>query len=230
MAAVTDPPSLLVLDVNETLSDLGPLDERFEELGLPGHLAQPWFLGTLRDGMALTVTGDQPGFAELARASFHSLVAPRDDAPEDLAASADHVIAGFMSLPLHPDVEPGLQALATLGIRLVTLSVGSAAVAEGLLERNGLEGVVERVLTCAHGPAWKPAESAYRWALEECGTAAGEAMMVAVHPWDIHGAGRAGMRTAYVDRRGAGYPDPMRAPDLTVGSFTELAQVLGGDA
>jgi 2-haloacid dehalogenase len=230
MAAVTDPPSLVVLDVNETLSDLGPLAGRFEDLGLPGHLAQPWFLGTLRDGMAMTVTGDNPSFAELARASFHSLVAPRDDAPEDLDAGADHVITGFMSLPLHPDVEPGLRALAAQGLRIVTLSVGSAAVAQGLLERNGLEDVVDAVMTCADGPAWKPAEAAYRWALSECGVAPGDALMVAVHPWDLHGAGRAGLRTAHIDRRGVGYPPPLRAPDLTVASFTELAAVLGASA
>ncbi len=220
-------PALLVLDVNETLSDLAPLAARFEDVGLPGQLATSWFLGTLRDGMALTVTGDNPAFADLGRATFHALAAGRRDAPADLAAAAEHVLSGFMALPLHPDVEPGLRSLAAAGIRLVTLSVGSAAVAEGLLRRGGVEEVVERVLSCADAPAWKPSESAYRWALDACGVTAPEAMMVAVHPWDLHGAGRAGLRTAFVDRAGAGYPPTMRAPDLVVGSFTELATRLG---
>jgi 2-haloacid dehalogenase len=226
-------PALLLLDVNETLSDLSPLSDRFEEVGLPGHLAAPWFLGTVRDGMAMTVTGDNPAFADLGRASFHALAAGRADAPDDLAAAADHVIRGFMGLPLHPDVAPGLRALAHGGIRLVTLSVGSAAVAEGLLERGGLEDVVERVLSCADAPAWKPSPAAYGWALETCGVSADDAMMVAVHPWDLHGAARAGLRTAYVDRTGAGYPPTMQAPDLTVPSFTALAESLragGGTA
>lgn len=220
-------PAVLVLDVNETLSDLAPLASRFEEVGLPGHLAAPWFLGTLRDGMALTVTGDNPHFADLGRASFRALVAGRGDRPTDVGVAAEHVIRGFMALPLHPDVAPGLRALAAAGVRLVTLSVGSAVVAEGLLRRGGLEDVVERVLSCADAPAWKPSGSAYRWALDTCGVAAGEAMMVAAHPWDLHGAGRAGLRTAFVDRDGAGYPPTMRAPDLVVASFTELATRLG---
>lgn len=220
-------PALLVLDVNETLSDLAPLASRFEEVGLPGHLAAPWFLGTVRDGMALTVTGDNPAFADLGRAWFHTLTAGRGDAPADPAAAAEHVIRGFMALPLHPDVAPGLRALAAAGTRLVTLSIGSAAVAEGLLRRGGLEDVVERVLSCADAPAWKPSESAYRWALDTCGVTSDEAMMVAVHPWDLHGAGRAGLRTAFVDRDDAGYPPTMREPDLVVGSFTELALRLG---
>ncbi len=224
----TPAPRLLLLDVNETLSDLSPLADRFVDLGLPAHLATPWFLGTLRDGMALTVTGDNPAFADLARASFHALAAGRPDAPADLPAAAEHVIEGFMALPLHPDVAPGLRALHGAGIRLVTFSVGSAAVAEGLLERNALRGAVEQVLSCADAPAWKPSGAAYRYALDVCAVEAADAMMVAVHPWDLHGAGRAGLRTAYVDRTGTPYPSTMRPPDLTVASFTDLAARLAG--
>jgi 2-haloacid dehalogenase len=48
-------------------------------------------------------------------------------------------------------------------------------------------------------------------------------MLVAVHPWDVDGAARAGLATAWVDRDGAPYPAYFTAPDLTVGSLTELA-------
>jgi 2-haloacid dehalogenase len=215
-------PALLLLDVNETLSDLGPVRDRFEEVGLPAHLAATWFAGVLRDGMALTVTGDNPAFAELARASFHALAGPRDDAPPDLDAAADHVIRGFLSLPLHPDVEPGLRAVAARGVRLATLSNGSTGVAQGLLERNGLDDVVEQVLSVADAPAWKPAGAAYAYGLRACGVAAADAMMVAVHPWDTHGAACAGLRTAYVARTGVPFPAMMRSPELTVASLTDL--------
>lgn len=36
-------PSVLLLDVNETLSDLSPMGERFAEVGLPAHLAPTRF-------------------------------------------------------------------------------------------------------------------------------------------------------------------------------------------
>ena len=36
--------------------------------------------------------------------------------------------------------------------------------------------------------AWKPHPDSYAYALTKCGVTAGEAMLVAVHPWDIHGA------------------------------------------
>ncbi len=34
-----------------------------------------------------------------------------------------------------------------------------------------------------------------------------DAMLVAVHPWDIDGAARAGLATAWINRNGGVYPD-----------------------
>jgi 2-haloacid dehalogenase len=53
-------------------------------------------------------------------------------------------------------------------------------------------------------------------------------MLVAVHPWDIDGATRAGLATARINRGGSHYPDYFKAPDLTVGSLTALAAALSG--
>ncbi len=47
-------PSLIVFDVNETLSDLEPMAQRFTDIGLPAQLATTWFAQVLRDGFALT--------------------------------------------------------------------------------------------------------------------------------------------------------------------------------
>ena len=38
-AAVSSTPAVIVFDVNETLSDMSPMQGRFEAVGLPGHLA-----------------------------------------------------------------------------------------------------------------------------------------------------------------------------------------------
>jgi 2-haloacid dehalogenase len=44
-----------------------------------------------------------------------------------------------------------------------------------------------------------------------------------VHPWDIDGAARAGLRTAFVDRDGTGYPPHLAPPNRTVATIGELA-------
>ena len=61
------------------------------------------------------------------------------------------------------------------------------------------------------------------YALSECDVDARDAMLVAVHPWDIDGAGRAGLATAWLDRAGEGYPDHFRRADLHAQTLTALA-------
>ena len=51
-------------------------------------------------------------------------------------------------------------------------------------------------------------------------------MLVAVHPWDIDGAHRIGMRTAWINRTHGMYPKHFTSPDLEVTDITELARRL----
>jgi len=111
-----------------------------------------------------------------------------------------------------------------LGIRLVTVSNGSAQVANTLLEGAGVRHLFERLLSVEQAGIWKPAAGAYDYALGECGVDAEDAMLVAVHPWDIDGAARAGLGTAWINRTGGRYPAYFAAPDLSVASLPELAR------
>ena len=218
-------PLVLIFDVNETLSNLAPMAARFEAVGAPAHLAASWFAGLLRDGFALTVVNDSDAFARIAaeslRVSLHGLSLNR--AAE---AAVGHIMEGFASLPVHPDVPAGIRTLSDLGIRLVTLSNGSATVADGLFERAGIRHLFERLLTVEDAGIWKPAPGAYAYALEQCGVDPADAMLVAVHPWDIDGAARAGLGTAWVSRSDGPYPPYFTAPDLRVRSITDLAERL----
>lgn len=213
---------LVVFDVNETLSDLSLMGERFTDVGLPAPAARAWFAGVLRDGFALTVTGDRTRFAELAADGLRPLLTGRSDA----TSAAAHVLAGFSALPLHPDVADGVRALRAAGLRLATLSNGSVSVAEGLLDRAGLRSSFEAVLSVEDASAWKPHRTAYGHALSVCGVPAERAVLVAVHPWDIHGAAAVGMRTAWISREGAPYPRSFVPPDYTVGTVGGLVDHL----
>lgn len=135
---------MVVLDVNETLSDMSPLAARFEQVGAPAHVRATWFAGVLRDGFALTVARGQAEFATLARVGLRSLLASLDGLVVDPTEAADFVLAGLAELPLHPDVHPGLERMHAAGVRLVTLSNGSAETAAALLERGGAAGFVEQ--------------------------------------------------------------------------------------
>lgn len=218
-------PRVLVLDVNETLSDLGPLADRFTDVGAPGHLAATWFAGVLRDGFALAVHGEAQPFATIGAETLRSTLAgcPLDSG---LDQAVDHVMGGIAALTVHDDVREGLRALSALDIRLVTLSNGSTEVGRQLLAGAGLLGEVERLLSVEDAGTWKPAAAAYAYAVAQSGVRAEEAMLVAVHPWDTDGARRAGLRSAWVNRGAGRFPAHFLAPELEAGSLVDLADRL----
>lgn len=213
---------VVVFDVNETLSDMAPMGRRFTDLGAPEHLARLWFATVVRDGFALTAAGRSSTFAEIARGVLCNLLADAD-IDRDLEAAVAHVMTGFSELALHPDVPGGVQALADAGHPLITLSNGSAEIAERLLGAAGIRDRFERCLSVDDAGAWKPDRRAYAYAADACGVAMGEMVLVAVHAWDIDGAARAAARTAWINRTGATYPKHFTTPDVVVETLEDLS-------
>ncbi|WP_380161442.1 hypothetical protein [Kineococcus sp. R86509] len=107
----TPSPSVIVFDVNETLSDLASLAERFLAVGAPAHRAPLWFATVLRDGFALSAVGDARPFAQLGaealRTLLHDVDLRKDPAAGldgSLESAVEHVLDG-MGLdrpPRHP--------------------------------------------------------------------------------------------------------------------------------
>lgn len=216
---------VMVFDVNETLSDMAPMGQRFADVGAPSHLAKLWFATLLRDGFALTAAGGQEQFSVLGDRALRGVLTGTS-LDRDLDDAVSHVLSGFGSLELHPDVADGVRHLRAVGLRLVTLTNGAVQVAQGLFERGGIRDEFEALLSVEDAPAWKPALAAYEYAAEFCGVPITEMLLVAVHPWDIDGAARAGMGTAWINRTGLPYPDYFTAPTFTVTTLPELAEAL----
>jgi 2-haloacid dehalogenase len=219
-------PSVIVFDVNETLSDMSPMKARFVEIGAPAYLAQVWFASLLRDGFAVAATGGSATFAVIGASILRDVLR---DAPVNMALedAVRHVMGGMAQLNLHPDIAPGIRSLKRSGFRLVTLSNGAAQVAETLLTKAEIRDHFDALLTVEDAPAWKPARAAYDYAADACGVQQADMLLVAVHPWDIHGAAQAGLRTAWLNRNGAVYPSYFVAPDYTSDSLSKLATQLG---
>ena len=223
---MTDRPGVVVFDVNETLSDLAPLADRFVEVGAPGHLASTWFASVLRDGFGRTAAGAPAPFADVAAGVLRTVLAGAGVPSLDAAVAS--VMTAFTSLAVHPDVPDGVRALHSAGLRLVTLTNGSVDVSAGLLGRAGIRREFEQLLSVEDAGAWKPARAAYEYAVRQCAASPGDLLLVAVHPWNIDGAARAGLRTAWVDRERSPYPAHLTPPELTVSGIDDLARRLDG--
>lgn len=218
-------PAAILFDVNETLSDMAPMADRFAEVGAAPEAAKLWFATLLRDGFALTAAGENPTFADVGASVLRGLLRS-EELDRSLDEAVRHIMDGMSALKLHPDVADGIRDLKGRGFRLATLSNGSTALADKLFSTAGVRDEVEQLLSVADAPAWKPDERAYQYAAGQLGLDVSELLLVAVHPWDIHGASSAGAQTAWINRSGGAYPDHFRAADYTVGALPELAEVL----
>ncbi|MEU9246994.1 haloacid dehalogenase type II [Streptomyces sp. NPDC048385] len=223
-----DPHNLrvLVFDVNETLSDLTPLRARFEDVAAPADLMPTWFAGVLRDGFALTAAGAYADFSSVALDGLRALLPAVEGWAGNVDAAAQHILDGFASLEVHPDVPDGVQTLSDAGFRLVTMTNGSATLTQQLLATAGLADRFEAMLDVSGPRRWKPARAAYEYAVEQVGVRPEQALLVAVHPWDVDGALRAGLGGAWLRRGATVYPHTMSPPSHSAQDLRELADVL----
>jgi 2-haloacid dehalogenase len=214
----------IFFDVNETLSNLEPVADAFESVCDSRGLAATWFNTILRDGFALTATGSAPRFLEIATTNARDTLRglPLNFSLDE---SVETLIDAFSRVQLHADVAEGFRTLHDAGHRLFTLSNGPTATAERLFEDAGISALVSRTLSVEGHAPWKPARAAYEDALARTGTE-GPAYLVAVHPWDIHGAANAGLSTVWVNRTSASFPEHFHPPTATVRRIGELTNYL----
>jgi 2-haloacid dehalogenase len=218
---VTRRPAVVAFDVIETLMSLEPLRARLTDIGQPPGLLEAWYTRTLRDGMALSATGDYVPFAEVAEAALRGL-AHYTVSEEQVAA----VMAGFDELSAFPDALPAITSLTEAGLRVACLTNGSAYLTSSFVERSGLGSLVDRVISVGEVYRWKPAGVVYRYATEVMGTTPDRMALVAAHDWDCHGAKRAGLTTGWVSRKAGGFGAPFASPDVVGEDLTEVAAKL----
>jgi 2-haloacid dehalogenase len=214
-------PAVVAFDVIETLMSLEPLRARLTDIGQPPGLLEAWYTRTLRDGMALSATGDYVPFSEVAEAALRGLT-HYTVSDEQVAAA----MAGFGELPAFPDALPAMTSLSEAGLRVACLTNGSAYFASSFVTRSGLGALVDRVISVGEVYRWKPAGVVYRYATEVMDTTPDQMALVAAHDWDCHGAKRAGLTTGWVSRKSGGYGAPFAPPDVVGEDLTEVAAKL----
>ena len=214
-------PAVVAFDVIETLMSLEPLRALLTGIGQPAGLLEAWYTRTLRDGMALSATGDYVSFSEVAEAALRGLTHYKVS-----DSQVGSVMAGFDELPAFPDAVPALSRLAEAGVRVACLTNGSAYLASSFVHRTGLGSLVDRVISVEEVYRWKPAGVVYLYAASVLDVPTDRLALVAAHDWDCHGAKRAGLTTGWVSRKSGGFGAPFAAPDVVGEDLTEVAAKL----
>lgn len=207
---ISEKPKLLIFDVNETLLDLSPLKSRINEALHSEYAFDIWFRTLLHYSLVETVTENYEDFSTIGKTTMQ-MVCKRYEV--DIVDSEITSILGIIKkLPPHDDVVEALIMLKASNFKLVALSNGNDKVLKKQLRFAAIDRLFDAILSVESVREYKPKASAYEYALREMRTSANHTMMIAAHGWDILGAKRAGLKTAFVERKG------------------KLIYTLGGDA
>lgn len=142
--------------------------------------------------------------------------------PESVGPEAFEVfLAERCTIDCYPDVRPALARIATV-VPVYALSNGNACV-----RRVGLGEFFTAAVAPHHAGAAKPDPRIYRHLLDLAGVAPHEVLHVGDDPYtDVEGARAAGLLTAWINRAGATWSEPLAPADFEIRNMTELADAL----
>ena len=213
----------IIFDVNETLLDLSPLKNSINsELG--DGAAEVWFAQLLHYSLVESITDTYHDFSEIAEAVLQMNAKKAD---LDLTDSeVQEILSPISKLKAYPDVENGLNDLKEAGFKMIAFSNGKPSVLADQLNYAGLTAYFDQILSVEEVRKYKPHPDTYKYALKKSNSKAERSLMVAAHGWDIVGAQRAGLKTAFIKRPGKFIFPLGEKPTFEVNSILELSRKL----
>lgn len=221
----------ITLDLDDTLWDIGVVIRRAErKVGAWFAAEAPqlaeYLAGADLGALRREVVGRHPAHSHdfgFIRRRIYRDAAARIGLDDDVADAAfDEFQRWRNTVDLFDDVEQGLTALASQR-PLLALTNGTADLAAVGIGRFFADSI-----TAARAGVAKPDPQIFRFAADLAGVAPADVVHVGDDPHlDVEGARAVGMRTAWVNRIDAAWPEELPAPDIVVRDLAELAEELG---
>lgn len=212
-------------DMNETTLALEPLDSLFDSWFSTTGIRRVWFQRLLHTTMMNVLIGPHRGFGDLATTSLHAVAEAHGVVLPDSAMA--ELATAIVSLPVHADVQSGLEALRVDGWRLVALTNSDQSIVEGQLANAAIDHFFEHIISVENLQTFKPVANVYLHAARIAGVDPSESWMVASHDWDLEAAKNVGMKTVFVRRPGTSFSHAYQPADVTCDDFGGLAEAMG---
>ena len=186
-------------DVNETLLNLSLLKAQFDKHFNDKYVLKYWFTKLLYSSSIMGIMDEYRNFGELADVALENLFFENN---KRLSAETKAEILGeFRRLPAYDDVIPALEILREKNIRAIAVSNSSLAMIEEQLTNAGIKDKFDSYYSVDSVKKYKPFKDIYQYSAKQEGLKVEDITMVATHDWDLFGAKKAGLSTAYVKRK-----------------------------
>lgn len=217
-------PKVIVLDVYETLLDMGQIERKVNDLFRSKRGYRFWFEMFMEYCFVENCTGRFNDFSSIGSATLKMASTVFDVTIDD--DDVEMILGLLKQLPVHDGVEQGLSQLNDMNLRIAALTNSGEATVCERMERTGLISYFEKVMSAEHVRKYKPDKAVYVWAANSLKVPVGEILFVSVHGWDLAGAENAGMQTAFIKQRKQVIYPLAPVPALTCKNLTDLANQL----
>lgn len=217
-------PTVILFDVNETLLDMLPLKQNINALLKNESGFQIWFNMLLQYSLVDNCVQQYHDFSTIGNATLQMAAQALNVSTTE--TERKNALAVMQELKAHPDVEQALKLLQQKGFRLATLTNSPPNVQANQLKTANLTTFFEQTLSIDSIKTYKPSIESYHWAAQQLSAAPNEILMVAAHGWDIAGAIRAGLQTAFIAREGKSLYPLAPKPDFKGNNLMEIAEML----
>jgi 2-haloacid dehalogenase len=191
---------LLIFDVNETLLDLSKIKTAINTTLNSETAFTIWFSTLLQYSLVETITGTYHPFDEIGKATLQ--MTARNLGTQITGDTVDNILKLMMELSPHADVQDGLSKLHHAGFRIVALTNSSLPVARQQISNAGLDYFFQGVYSVDEFRVYKPHPATYPGIARKLNVELKDCVMIAAHGWDLVGANKAGLLTAFIERKG----------------------------
>ena len=209
-------------DMNETLLNLSLLKNQFDKHFNDNYAMKYWFTKLLHSSTIMGIMDEYRNFGELADVALENLFFENK---KHLSSKVKtEILSEFRKLPAYHDVRPALTKLKDHNIRVIAISNSSLVMIEEQLKNANIIDLFDSYYSVDNVKKYKPFKNIYLSTAKHEGLNTQDIVMVATHDWDLFGAKKAGLSTAYVKRKEQIFHPYYLQADYSASSLPELIE------
>ena len=215
----------IAFDAYGTLFNIASIDFLLEQLfdDRARQVAAYWRRKQLEYTWLRTMMGRYKDFYELTRdALYYALEATNTSATE---GQVQELMQQYYHLDAYSEVKGALARLKGR-YRLAILSNANPSLLERAAAYNGLDELLDEIISADQIRQYKPAPGVYQLAEKGLKLPAENLLFVSSNTWDVSGAAAYGLQTAWVQRGYSTMEHLEVAPAVTASNLEELAELL----
>jgi 2-haloacid dehalogenase len=208
-------------DLNETLTNTKLLGLNFKKYFNDETVSKYWFAKLLHTSVIMGSMETYKNFGILGEHVLDSVALEYNVELSDDAKM--EILSSFKALPPHDDVKKAMKILRDNSIKVIVVSNSSLEMIGQQLKNAGIIELVDKYYSVDIVSRYKPFKEIYTYVADHEAIKTEEAFMIACHDWDLFGAKKAGLKTAYIKRKNTLYNPFYEQPDIQSDSLIEIA-------